>query len=102
MQGISEPSGARPYQETRVESSRSDGRTRRLELFAEARALHELADTGRRDELVVFDEHLPAQQNDLRRAGHRRPLEEVVVHLRVVLLRGDRDALLRIEDNEVG
>src|ERR687885_82211 len=42
------------------------------------------------DELVVFDDHLAADEYHLRSAGDLRALEQVVVHVRVVRLRRDR------------
>ena len=63
---------------------------------------HELADARLRDELAVLDEDVAAQQHDLGRADHLGALVEVVVDLRVLGRGRDRDALLRVEDDDVG
>ena len=48
-------------------SSGAGLRARGPQLLAEARALDELPDARPRDELAVLDEHVAAQQHDLRR-----------------------------------
>src|SRR5215212_9940494 len=71
-------------------------------LLAEAGALHELAGAGLPDELVALDDDLSPDKHDLRGATHFRPLEEVVVHVRVVRLGGDLHLLLGVENDDVG
>ena len=67
-----------------------------------ARALDELPAPGLRDELVVLDDHLAADEHDLRSAGDLGALEQVVVHVRVVGRGRDRQLLLGIPDDDVG
>ena len=57
---------------------------RRRELLAEARTLHELARARLRDELVVLDDDLAADEHDLRGADDLSALEQVVVDVRVM------------------
>ena len=75
---------------------------RGLELFVRARALDELADAGLRDELSPSTSTLPRSSTISGEPCHLGALVQVVVRARVVGLGGDRHALLRVEDDDVG
>ena len=73
-----------------------------LQFLAELRALDELAAARLGEQLVALDDHVAAQQDDLRRAVHLGALEDVDVRGGVVRLGRDGGAPLGVEDDDVG
>jgi hypothetical protein len=71
-------------------------------LLPKAGSLHELAVAGLADEFVAFHYDPSPDEHDFWSTTYFRPLEEVVVHIRVVRSGGDPHPLLRIEDDDVG